>query len=275
MSEFIDVTEDVTIIETDDDHVEVIEAGVPGPQGPPGPQGSPATNLNINQSTVPTRNATGIGEPDGFIGRTSGSAAPNTLAQRTSTGALFVATATDNAHAIPKAQMDALVPIYGTGFPNGVVTAPTGRIYIDNNGTNGVSSWIKKSGTGNTGWQVLEGDTGWRNIGTWLVNGWTAIQARTRRVNGTAYFGFEALNAATMTNIVFLDVPLGFRSSVPAYSDRQFITTAASPAQVWRVTAQSAAMSVQGATTGLALTYGAIDYLTNDAWPTTLPGTAI
>ena len=77
----------------------------------------------------------------------------------------------------------------GTGFPEGVVTAPVGSIYIDTAVTNGASSWIKKSGTGNTGWQVLEGDTGWRNItALWQTNSNNGFDAvglliKLRRVN--------------------------------------------------------------------------------------------
>jgi hypothetical protein len=54
-----------------------------------------------------------------------------------------------------------LTPIYGVGFPNGVVSASVGSIYIDTAVTNGASSWIKKSGTGNTGWVVEYGTDEW------------------------------------------------------------------------------------------------------------------
>lgn len=72
-----------------------------------------------------------------------------------------------------KVNMNGVDYITGTGFPNGVVTAPVGSIYIDTAVTNGASSWIKKSGTGNTGWQVLDGDTGWRDITSQLGTFWT------------------------------------------------------------------------------------------------------
>lgn len=56
------------------------------------------------------------------------------------------------------------VPIIGTGFPEGVVVAPIGTEYIDSLSTNGALKWIKKSGTGATGWKVSFGDSGDRNI---------------------------------------------------------------------------------------------------------------
>lgn len=40
----------------------------------------------------------------------------------------------------------------GTGFPNGVVSAPVGSIYIDTAATGGITHWYKLSGSGNTGY---------------------------------------------------------------------------------------------------------------------------
>jgi len=53
---------------------------------------------------------------------------------------------------------------YGTGSPEGVLTAPVGTYYTDTAITNGAMRWAKKTGTGNTGWEVLDGDTGWRSL---------------------------------------------------------------------------------------------------------------
>lgn len=52
----------------------------------------------------------------------------------------------------------------GTGFPEGKVTANPGTYYTDTDVTNGAWRWFKKTGTGNTGWVVQDGDTGWRDI---------------------------------------------------------------------------------------------------------------
>ena len=51
--------------------------------------------------------------------------------------------------------------IHGTGMPNGVVEAEIGTTYVDKNKTNGALKWIKTTDGGNTGWKVVEGDTGW------------------------------------------------------------------------------------------------------------------
>lgn len=167
--------------------------------------------------------------------------------------------------------------ITGTGFPNGVVSAPVGSIYIDTAVTNGASSWIKKSGTGNSGWSVLEGDTGWRNVNASLINGWSGVSIRVRRVNETVYWGFEALNASSSTSLNLIIIPTGFRpTGIGPYVDRQFLTTATGPAAVYRVTLSGdGPMAVQNWMTTIPLMYGALVSSTVESWPTSLPGTAI
>ena len=54
--------------------------------------------------------------------------------------------------------------IHGTGSPEGRITAEIGTTYVDVNMTNGALKWIKQSGTGNTGWKVIHGDTGWLTV---------------------------------------------------------------------------------------------------------------
>ena len=168
----------------------------------------------------------------------------------------------------------------GSGFPNGVVSASVGSIYIDTAVTNGASSWIKKSGTGSTGWQVLEGNTGWRNVTSSLINGWTAGEFLLRRIGSQVYLRTEALNAATMTSASPYTLPSGFRAystaSIVTSSERQFFTTATNPAAVWRATTPSdGVLYIQGATTGLSVLYGTLQFTTSEDWPTTLPGTAV
>ena len=45
--------------------------------------------------------------------------------------------------------------IIGTGSPEGVVTANQGTEYMDDAGTASTIKYIKKSGTGNTGWILV------------------------------------------------------------------------------------------------------------------------
>ncbi|WP_225535655.1 hypothetical protein [Tsukamurella tyrosinosolvens] len=162
---------------------------------------------------------------------------------------------------------------YGTGHPNSVVTAPVGSIYIDTNVTNGASSWIKKSGAGNTGWQILEGDTGWRNIGATLENGWTCTSLQLRRVNNVVSIKLDGLNASAKTADAAYTVPTGFQYGTGS-NPRALLHTAATPAVPYRIYLDTK-INVSGATTGMPLLYGQTDVTTTQAWPVALPGTAV
>ena len=81
--------------------------------------------------------------------------------------------------------------IHGTGMPNGTVSAPIGTTYVDTAVTNGALKWIKQSGTGNTGWKVLIGDTGWRTLNSVSRAGNSFIKIR--RVNNLVTYQFGGL----------------------------------------------------------------------------------
>nr|DAY02277.1 MAG TPA: hypothetical protein [Caudoviricetes sp.] len=82
--------------------------------------------------------------------------------------------------------------IHGRGMPNGVVTAPVGTTYVDEAVTNGALKWIKKSGTGNTGWEVLTGDTGWKILPSVSKLGNSFVKIR--RVNNVVSYQFGGLS---------------------------------------------------------------------------------
>ena len=82
--------------------------------------------------------------------------------------------------------------IHGRGMPNGVVTAPVGTTYVDEAVTNGALKWIKKSGTGNTGWEVLIGDTGWKVLPSVSKLGNSFVKVR--RVNNVVSYQFGGLS---------------------------------------------------------------------------------
>lgn len=82
--------------------------------------------------------------------------------------------------------------IHGRGMPNGVVTAPVGTTYVDEAVTNGALKWIKKSGTGNTGWEVLIGDTGWKMLPSVSKLGNSFVKVR--RVNNVVSYQFGGLS---------------------------------------------------------------------------------
>lgn len=82
--------------------------------------------------------------------------------------------------------------IHGRGMPNGVVTAPVGTTYVDEAVTNGALKWIKKTGTGNTGWEVLIGDTGWKVLPSVSKLGNSFVKVR--RINNVVSYQFGGLS---------------------------------------------------------------------------------
>lgn len=82
--------------------------------------------------------------------------------------------------------------IHGRGMPNGTVTAPVGTTYVDEAVTNGALKWIKKSGTGNVGWDVLIGDTGWKIVPSVSKLGGSYVKVR--RVNNVVSYQFGGLS---------------------------------------------------------------------------------
>ena len=170
---------------------------------------------------------------------------------------------------------------YGTGSPEGVVTAPVGTYYTDTAITNGAMRWAKKTGTGNTGWQVTEGDTGWRDVASLLANGWTATAGALTlaRRGGTVTLAsnHNGLNPAAKTSSVFMFLPSGFRP-LPFLSSplnyraigNGFESGSETPR---KIVAQSDGALTQATATS-TITFS-ITWSTGDPWPTTLPGTAI
>lgn len=186
--------------------------------------------------------------------------------------------------------------IHGTGMPNGKVIAPVGTTYVDTAVTNGALKWIKRTGNHNQGWEVLIGDTGWRNLN--IVSKLGGSYLKVRRKNDTVTYqfgglswgwfgvirrggaGYQVQGSDRERNCYILGlngVPQGFRSEASLiggiYNDKGI------PYGTWYL---------GGAGDSNMLRFQFIDpvptdrdigdirvslvtYLTNDPWPTTLP----
>ena len=190
------------------------DRGDQGPTGPAGPQGP----IGL---TGP-KGADGVGIPQRLT--LSG----NTLILSDGGGSVVLPSQpTTNT---PAGQVNEY-EIHGTGMPNGKVTAPVGTTYVDTAVTSGALKWIKRQGSGNQGWEVLTGDTGWRtlNIKSKLGNSYLKV----RRKNDTVTYqfgglswgwfgvirrggvGYEAQGSDRERNCYILGlggVPIGFRS---------------------------------------------------------------
>lgn len=157
----------------------------------------------------------------------------------------------------------------GTGFPNGVVSAPVGSIYIDTAITNGASSWIKKSGTGNTGWNVLEGDTGVRGVtptdGTGTVVVHRASNAVTLQVSITT-------SATIASGGVIYTLPVGFRPVVNY--NGTYGQAGAAPTKIITI-GTSGTIALWGGPIASTTVSASLTFITSNGWPSTLPGTAV
>ena len=177
--------------------------------------------------------------------------------------------------------------ITGTGFPEGVVTAPVGSQYTDTAATNGAIRWIKATGSGNTGWRVEYGDTGWRNLvgsayaGPSLAANFPTVNALwMRRVGMEVTFRFRggttggALVGLNAVAEMAVGLPVGWRSL--EYATLGSGKTGQSASLVSTSTLDSLSLVSEQTPAAWIAGYFAIvtDYITDNAWPTTLIGTA-
>lgn len=110
------------------------DVGPSGPQGPQGPQGPIGPKGDVGP-----KGEIGPAGPRGDIGPAGPKGDP---------GNVTVSQAGDF--------------IKGQGSPDGRVVAPINSIYIDTVTTNGAFMW--RNTDSRTGWAVISGDTGWRNV---------------------------------------------------------------------------------------------------------------
>lgn len=186
--------------------------------------------------------------------------------------------------------------IHGTGFPNGKVTAPVGTTYVDTNVTSGALKWIKRRGNDNQGWEILIGDTGWRNLN--IVSKLGSSYLKVRRKNDTVTYqfgglswgwfgivrrggaGYQVQGSDRERNCYILGlhgVPVGFRSEASLiggiYNDK------GTPYGTWYLGGSGDSNMLRFQFTDPVPTdrdigdirVSSISYLTSDPWPTTLP----
>ena len=150
--------------------------GQPGPkgergeQGPPGPQGP----IGLTGS----KGADGVGIPQKLT--LNG----NTLILSDGGGSVTLPEISQNSSTSSS-------ELTGTGMPNGKVEGKLGQTYVDTAKTNGALKWIKRTPSGNTGWAVLDGDTGWKTLNTASKLGNSYVKAR--RINDIVQLQFGGL----------------------------------------------------------------------------------
>lgn len=170
--------------------------------------------------------------------------------------------------------------LHGTGFPDGVVSAPVGSTYYDKNATNGAIEWKKATGTGNTGWVVSVGDTGWIIPSSSLLVNTTSGGARVRRINAMVYLFFDnvVLNSGSGGVSIITAIPLGFRTRASERTIQGIglnnnatlwqVVSVFDSVSYWCFSSTAGGNTSVRPSTGIQ---GTVQYVTDDAWPTTLP----
>ena len=188
------------------------ERGEPGPQGPPGPQGErgadglqgPQGLQGIQgergQDGQPgpkgERGEQGPPGPQGPIGLTGPKGADGVgIPQKlTLNGNTLILSDGGGSVTLPETSQNASTSsseLIGTGMPNGKVEGKLGQTYVDTAKTNGALKWIKRTPSGNTGWAVLDGDTGWKTLNATSKLGASYVKAR--RINDIVQLQFGGL----------------------------------------------------------------------------------
>ena len=251
--------------------------GEQGPAGPVGPQGA------VGPKGENGRDGVGIPQKLTLSG--------NTLILSDGGGSVVLPTSTSsNTGQVNEYE------IHGTGMPNGKVVAPVGTTYVDTAVTNGALKWIKRSGAGNQGWEVLTGDTGWRtlNIKSKLGNSFLKVRRKndlvTYQFGGLSWgwfgvvrrggVGYEAQGSDKERNCYILGlsgVPLGFRSESSLigsiYNDK------GTPYGTWYLGGYGDSNMLRFQFTDPVPTdrdigdirVSSISYLTSEPWPGVLP----
>ena len=283
------------------------EAGERGPIGPIGPQGLTgprgADGQQGLQGIQGERGQDGQPGPKGENGRDGRdgvgipqklSIAGNVVTLSDGGGSITLPTTTATPSGTPGQVSQ--YEIHGTGMPNGKVTAPVGTTYVDTAVTSGALKWIKRQGSGNQGWEVLTGDTGWRtlNIKSKLGNSYLKIRRKndvvTYQFGGLSWgwfgvirrggVGYEAQGSDKERNCYILGlggVPVGFRSESSLiggiYNDK------GTPYGTWYLGGYGDSNMLRFQFTDPVPTdrdigdirVSSISYLTSEAWPVILP----
>ena len=149
------------------------ERGEQGPAGPVGPQGPIGLTGPKGENG---RDGVGIPQKLTLTG--------NTLILSDGGGSVNLPTSSQNA---PTSSSE----LIGEGMPNGKVDGTIGQTYVDTKKTNGALKWIKRTPSGNQGWAVLDGDTGWKTLNSASKLGNSYVKAR--RINDTVQLQFGGL----------------------------------------------------------------------------------
>ena len=173
------------------------EDGLQGPQGLQGVQGERGQDGQAGpKGERGEQGQVGPAGPQGPIGLTGPKGADGVgIPQKlTLNGNTLILSDGGGSVTLPETSQNASTSsseLTGTGMPNGKVEGKLGQTYIDTAKTNGALKWIKRTPSGNQGWAVLDGDTGWKTLNTASKLGNSYVKAR--RINDIVQLQFGGL----------------------------------------------------------------------------------
>lgn len=159
--------------------------GEPGPKGEAGQRGERG-----EQGPAGPQGLTGPVGPRGENGR-DGVGIPQKLTLSGNTLILSDGGGSVNLPASSQNAPTSSSELIGEGMPNGKVDGTIGQTYVDTKKTNGALKWIKRTPSGNQGWAVLDGDTGWKTLNSTSKLGASYVKAR--RINDIVQLQFGGL----------------------------------------------------------------------------------
>ena len=173
------------------------EDGLQGPQGLQGVQGERGQDGQAGpKGERGEQGQVGPAGPQGPIGLTGPKGADGVgIPQKlTLNGNTLILSDGGGSVTLPETSQNASTSsseLTGTGMPNGKVEGKLGQTYIDTVKTNGALKWIKRTPSGNQGWAVLDGDTGWKTLNSTSKLGNSYVKAR--RINDIVQLQFGGL----------------------------------------------------------------------------------
>ncbi|AOZ65105.1 hypothetical protein KDI99_gp02 [Arthrobacter phage Greenhouse] len=141
---------------------------------------------------------------------------------------------------------------------------------IDNGAGKVVTLWDETANRS----QLIFGDTGWRDVSSLLINGWTASQIYLRRYGDRVTLKMYNVDGAAAAGVPsILNLPLGFRpphgtSTFPVYTQSTTISTVS-------VSNGGTVNAPGGVTKYGAASFTEVTFSTIDSWPGALPGAAV
>lgn len=173
---------------------------------------------------------------------------------------------------------DGVTSLRGSVAPEGNVVGNPGDVYASDDlaATQGRSLWFKASGTGDTGWILVAGDTGWRDISATMINGWVGTLAVRRTESVVEYRLLDADDTAATADVV-APIPTGFDTAAGTIVSVPATGVAVSDGGALLLTVSSTSVSLPGSFAlagdhewdGSAVGHG------TDVWPSVLPGVAL